>query len=55
MGSEVPITLTEWDLGFLRSLYAMPPNMRAGAQRDAIGRGIVRGLERPEDRVQPRN
>lgn len=55
MGSEVPITMTEWDLGFLRSLYAIPSNMRAGAQRDAIGRGIARDLERPEGRAEPRN
>lgn len=46
--AEVPITLTQWDLGFLRGLYASPANLRAPAQRGAIGNTIARQLHRAE-------
>lgn len=36
MGSEVPITLTQWDLGLLRGLYASSPNLNASNQRSQI-------------------
>jgi len=46
MGSEVPITLTHWDLAFLRSFYASGPNVYAPAQRGEIRAGMRRHLER---------
>ncbi len=33
---KVPMTLTLWDLGFLRGLYAAPKNLRASAERSLI-------------------
>jgi hypothetical protein len=49
MGSPVPLTLTEWDLAFLRGLYASPENLFAAAQRSLIVREMREGLqERPE-------
>ena len=45
MGSEVPLTLTDWDLGYLRGLYAAPMNVRAVQQRSAIRKGVERTLE----------
>ena len=45
MGSEVPITLTPWDLGFLRGLYSSPKNVYSGAQRAAIVREIGKALD----------
>lgn len=45
MGSAVPLTLTAWDLGFLRGLYASPPNVYSGVQRAAMAREIARQLE----------
>lgn len=41
MGSPVPITLTEWDLGFLRSLYASHGRQYANRQRKEM-EGILR-------------
>ncbi|HEY7809876.1 MAG TPA: hypothetical protein VIA98_05825 [Allosphingosinicella sp.] len=48
MGEEVPITMTEWDIGFLRSLYAAPKNISAAAQRSQIGRGLKDELKKAE-------
>jgi hypothetical protein len=48
MGSAVPITITRWDLGFLRGLYATPPNLRAPQQRGEIQRQVAGELERRE-------
>jgi hypothetical protein len=48
MDSEVPITLTSWDLAFLRSFYAAPPNLTAASQRSQIRRGVKRELEKPK-------
>jgi hypothetical protein len=45
MGEEVPITLTAWDLSFLRSFYAAPANLSAGAQRATIRQGVKTQLE----------
>ena len=45
MGEEVPITLTPWDLAFLRSLYTAPANLSAAAQRSSISRGVQKQLE----------
>ena len=33
MNSQVPLSLTEWDLAFLKSLYASESNRRAARQR----------------------
>ncbi len=46
MGSEVPPSLTAWDLAFLRGFYAAPRNVRTGAQRSAIRRSITKEAER---------
>jgi hypothetical protein len=46
MGSPVPVTLTNWDLGFLKGLYSAPPNLATGAQRSAIQETVSKELER---------
>ena len=43
-GSETPVTLTGWDLGFLKALYAAPENIYAAGQRSAIRRDLQRSL-----------
>jgi hypothetical protein len=48
MGEEVPITMTPWDLAFLRSLYQAPANLSAAAQRSSISRGLIKQLEKGE-------
>jgi hypothetical protein len=48
MDSPVPITLTDWDLAFLRSFYAAPANLTAASQRGQIRRGVKRELEKPK-------
>ena len=48
MGSEVPITMTPWDLAFLKSLYSAPKNLTAAAQRAQIGRQLKEELKQPE-------
>lgn len=45
MSSEVPITLTEWDLGFLRAFYSIPRNAMNAAQRSAIREQMLRELD----------
>lgn len=40
--AEVPMSLTAWDLGVLRGLYAAPTNVYAGAQRSEMARQIGR-------------
>ena len=50
MGGSVPITLTRWDLGLLRSLYTSPTNLAAAAQRSAIRRRLGKELEGAETR-----
>jgi hypothetical protein len=44
MGSPVPITMSKWDLGLLRGLYAVTPNLAPSAQRSQIARQVVRDL-----------
>lgn len=46
MGSAVPLTLTDWDLSFLRGLYASADNLYAGAQRSTITRQITTDMQR---------
>jgi hypothetical protein len=50
MGGAVPITMTRWDFGMLRSLYTSPTNLYAAAQRSAIRRRLSRELKQPETR-----
>lgn len=50
MGSELPVTLTRWDLGFLRGLYAGRANLNATAQRGEIREGVREALEGVEAR-----
>lgn len=44
MGSTVPASLTNWDLGYLRGLYGTD-NLYAGAHRGAIGREIAHQID----------
>ena len=44
MNSAVPLTLTEWDLAFLKSLYASGTNRRASLQRDEMKQIVRRSL-----------
>jgi hypothetical protein len=52
MGSAVPITLTRWDFGFLRGLYASPEGLYAGPQRSEIGRQLGEELKGPGDKPE---
>lgn len=45
MGSEVPLTLTAWDMGFLRALYASPDNLYAASQRSEIRRRMAEEMQ----------
>jgi hypothetical protein len=49
MNSEVPITLTSWDLAFLESLYSSDVNIHAPGQRGEIQAGMRRVLDRTAD------
>ncbi len=44
MDSAVPLTLTEWDLAFLKSLYASGTNRRASMQRGEMKQILGRSL-----------
>ena len=50
MGSAAPVTLTDWDLAFLESLYASDAYIHAPGQRGEIQAGMQRALQRPEGR-----
>jgi hypothetical protein len=50
MDSEVPITMTSWDLAFLRSLYAAPATLTAASQRSQVRQGLKQELEKPTRR-----
>lgn len=45
MGSPVPVTLTEWDLGFLKSFYASTRDMYVEYQRAQMAGEMKRELE----------
>lgn len=51
MGSEIPLTLTTWDLAFLRGLYASSSTGFAASQRSEIRRDMIDAL-RPEEREE---
>lgn len=46
MDSSVPITMTDWDLGFLKALYASNENSYANRQRGEIRSQLREGLRR---------
>jgi hypothetical protein len=46
MDSAVPVTLTHWDLAYLRGYNAISTDRFAGQQRAEIGKMMVRDLER---------
>ena len=46
-GSELPVTLTEWDLSFLRGYYSARRNRTAAAQRSAIAKTITDDRQKP--------
>jgi len=48
IGGEVPITLTEWDLSFLRGYYDARRNISAAAQRSAIAKTITDDTQPPQ-------
>lgn len=50
MGTAVPPTLTQWDMSFLRGLYASPNNLYSAAQRSSVGRQILKDLEHAGDK-----
>jgi hypothetical protein len=47
-GSAVPLTLTKWDFGLLRGLYASSFALRASGQRSQIARQVTRQLDEPD-------
>jgi len=42
--APVPVTLTEWDLSFLKGLYASTANAYSGSQRSEIKKAMARDL-----------
>lgn len=50
MGSEVPASLTQWDLGFLRGFYSSPRNINTSAQRSEITKAMRKEVEDPSKR-----
>lgn len=48
MGSAVPVTLTQWDLSFLKALYASSPYRSAKRQRNEMKRILRNDLGDPE-------
>ena len=50
IGSPMPVTLTEWDLAFLRSLYASSANRSASQQRAEMKQIVRRTLQ-----AEPKN
>ncbi len=45
MGSSVPITLSNWDLGFLRGLYTVTPGLAPSSHRSQIAGKVMRELD----------
>jgi hypothetical protein len=50
MGGAVPITMTEWDLGFLRGLYETQANLYGASQRSEIRKHLESSLGEAEKR-----
>lgn len=53
-GSPVPITMTKWDLGFLRGLYTSAPDLNPSGQRSQIAGQVVRELNSLESEQSKR-
>ncbi|MFL6856737.1 MAG: hypothetical protein ACJ8EB_02385 [Allosphingosinicella sp.] len=49
IGTAVPPTLTEWDLGFLRALYASSNKVYAASQRSEMRERIAKDLQSRRD------
>jgi hypothetical protein len=47
LGTPVPVTLTSWDLAFLKALYASQENRHSAAQRTEIRRRVKEELASP--------
>lgn len=46
MGTAVPLSMTQWDLAFLRGFYSAPRNINTAGQRSAIDRSMKKDLAR---------
>jgi hypothetical protein len=46
LDSQIPLTMTAWDLAFLKSLYRSEPLQYSTHQRAAIGREFRRELDK---------
>ncbi|MBL8650517.1 MAG: hypothetical protein JNL35_08965 [Sphingopyxis sp.] len=44
IGDDTPLSLTQWDLAFLKSAYSVPPYSYSSSQRDRIRRAIKKEL-----------
>lgn len=44
IGDDTPLSLTQWDLAFLKSAYSVPPYSYSSSQRDRIRRSIKKEL-----------
>src|SRR5438309_2098982 len=49
MGGETPITVTRWDVAFLRSFYSANTSLYAPAQRGEITAAMLKDLQRNGD------
>lgn len=49
MGSEAPITLTRWDVAFIRSFYASNASLYAPAQQGQITAAMLKDLQRESE------
>jgi hypothetical protein len=47
---QVPLSLTQWDLSFLKALYASSPNLYAHGQRSEMRGRVEKELKRPEEK-----
>ena len=52
MDSEIPITMTPWDLGYLRALYAVRPLRPAMSQRAEMSKRISRELDTSSRKIE---
>ena len=50
IGGETPITMTSWDLAFLKGFYDVRRNMHASAQRSAIANSVTKEVKSPQKR-----
>jgi hypothetical protein len=51
-GGAAPITLTEWDMSFLKGLYSSDSRKFANRQRNEIRRSVRRDLDRPRSKQE---